>query len=64
MQIVKLKIKSCAPHARGWQVNATVNGRESEITFYEGTKAQAEEKAIKIIERRGELPNEPYKGVS
>lgn len=62
MQIVKLKIKSCVPYARGWQVNATINGRESEITFYEGTKAQAEEKAIKIIERRGELPNKPYKG--
>ena len=61
-KVVKLRIKSCAPYAKGWQVNATINGEESEITFYGYTKSKAEASAMRMIEREGRLPHAPYKG--
>ena len=57
---MKLKIKSCHPYAKGWQVNAIVNGVESEMTFYGESKAFALEQAKKRIEQDGRLPHEPY----
>ena len=60
--MVTLKIKSCAPYAKGWQVNAIVDGVESEMTFYNYTKADALESAKRRIEKDGRLPHEPYKG--
>jgi hypothetical protein len=57
---MKLKIKSCQPYAKGWQVNAIVNGVESEMTFYGHTKSLAMKLAKKMIEQDGRLPHEPY----
>lgn len=62
MSAVFMKVKSCAPYAKGWQVNATIGGVESEMTFYGMTKRDAIEEAQAIISRRGRLPHEPYKG--
>jgi hypothetical protein len=59
---VEIKIKSCAPYAKGWQVNAFVNGVESEQTFYGYTKKMAYESAERIIAKSGRLACEPYKG--
>lgn len=56
------KVKSCAPYAKGWQVNAFVNGVESEMTYYGYTKAEALEAAKKTVAREGRLAHEPYKG--
>ena len=61
-QIVEIKVKSCAPYAKGWQVNAFVDGVESEITYYGYTKKDAIESAKKRIQQDGKLPYEPYKG--
>jgi len=57
---LKLKIKSCHPYAKGWQVNAIVNGVESEMTFYGESKTFALEQAKKRIELEGRLPHDPY----
>ena len=59
--VIELKIKSCSPYAKGWQVNAIVNGVESEMTFYNETKAWARKCAIARIKKDGRLPHEPYK---
>jgi hypothetical protein len=56
------KIKSCAPYAKGWQVNAFVGKEESEMTFYGYTKKDALEEAKRRVARDGRLPHAPYKG--
>jgi hypothetical protein len=59
---IQIKIKSCAPYAKGWQVNAIIDGEESEMTFYGESKSFALEQAKKRIEKEGRLPHAPYKG--
>ena len=61
-KFVEIKVKSCAPYAKGFQVNAFVDGVESEETFYGYTKKDATEAAKKKIEKFGKLAHEPYKG--
>lgn len=48
-------------YGKGWQVNALVDGIESEITFYGVPKAYALIQARAIIEDKGRLPFNPYK---
>jgi hypothetical protein len=60
-QVIELRIKSIAPYGKGWQVNAFVNGVESEMTYYHETKTRARELAIKRIQTDGRLPHEPYR---
>ena len=62
MQLVEIKVKSIAPYGKGFQVNATIDGQESEITYYGYTKTQALEAARPRIKLDGRLPHEPYKG--
>jgi hypothetical protein len=62
MVVAEIKIKSCAPYAKGWQVNAFIDGVESEMTFYGYTKKEAEIEARARISRDGRLPHDPYKG--
>jgi hypothetical protein len=62
MVVAEIKIKSCAPYAKGWQVNAFIDGVESEMTFYGYTKRDAEIEARRRIKEVGRLPHEPYKG--
>lgn len=61
-KLIEIKVKSIAPYGKGWQVNAFIDGLESEITYYGYTKKDAIEAAKKRIERDGRLPHEPYKG--
>lgn len=58
---VQLSVKSCAPYAKGWQVNAIIDGVESEFTYYNTAKADAVEQATRAIARNGRLLNDPYK---
>jgi len=60
-QVVELRMKSIAPYGKGWQVNAFVNGVESEMTFYHSTKTDARAQALNRIASDGRLPHEPYK---
>ena len=60
--LVEFRIKSCSPYAKGWQVNAFVDGVESEMTFYHYTKSDALSHARRIVAEKGRLPHEPYKG--
>jgi len=62
MVVAEIKIKSCAPYAKGWQVNAFIDGVESEMTFYGYTRKDAEIEARRRIARDGRLPHDPYKG--
>lgn len=62
MVVAEIKIKSCSPYAKGWQVNAIIDGVESEMTFYGSTKKEAEREAKARIARDGRLPHDPYKG--
>jgi hypothetical protein len=62
MKIAEIKVKSIAPYGKGFQVNAFIDGVESEMTFYGYTKKDAIEEAKKRIEKDGRLPHEPYKG--
>lgn len=62
MQLVEIKVKSIAPYGKGFQVNVTIDGQESEITYYGYTKKQALEAARQRIKIDGRLPHEPYKG--
>ena len=62
MNTVEIKVKSIAPYGKGFQVNAFVDGIESEMTFYGYTKKDAIQEAQKRIEKDGRLPHEPYKG--
>lgn len=61
MIMAEFKIKSCAPYAKGWQVNAIVDGVESEMTFYGYTKTDALAEAKRRVAQDGRLPHEPYK---
>jgi len=58
---ISLSVKSCQPYAKGWQINATINGEESEMTFYHYTKKDAIEGAKRRIATDGRLPHAPYK---
>jgi len=62
MNMVEIKVKSIAPYGKGFQVNAFVDGVESEMTFYGYTKKDAIEEAKNRIQKDGRLPHEPYKG--
>ena len=62
MNVVEIKVKSIAPYGKGFQVNAFIDGVESEMTFYGYTKKDAIHEAKKRIEKDGRLPHEPYKG--
>ena len=64
MNTVEIKVKSIAPYGKGFQINAFVNGIESECTYYGYTKKDAIETAKKCIEKDGRLPHEPYKGAN
>jgi hypothetical protein len=48
-------------YGKGWQVNALVEGVESEATFYGTSKEWALRQAKAIIENEGRLPHEPYR---
>jgi hypothetical protein len=60
-KLVELNVKSCAPYAKGWQINATIEGVESELTFYGSTKSNAINNAKSRIKREGRLPHAPYR---
>ena len=49
------------PYGKGWQVNAFVDGIESEATYYHTNKEEALRKARQVIAQAGRLPHEPYK---
>jgi hypothetical protein len=61
MKKVIIKAKNIAPYGKGWQVNAFVDGVETEQTFYGVTKAYAIRQANARIAQYGGLANEPYK---
>lgn len=63
-RFIELKAKSCAPYAKGWQINAIIDGVESEQTEYGVSRAQALENARKTIKLLGRLMHEPYKGAT
>lgn len=63
-KLIEIKVKSIAPYGKGFQVNAFIDGIESEMTFYGYTKKDAIQEARKRIERDGRLPHEPYKGAN
>ena len=60
-KLVELRVKSCAPYAKGWQINATIDGEESEFTYYNTAKNSAIEQAKRMITLKGRLLNDPYK---
>lgn len=60
-QKVIIKATNIAPYGKGWQINAFVNGVESETTFYGVSKEYAVRQAKAIIENQGRLNCEPYK---
>jgi len=63
---MKIKATSLARHGygKGWQINALVNGIESEATFYGVPKDYALRQARALIETDGRLPHEPYRGAN
>lgn len=61
-QKVIIKATNIAPYGKGWQINAFVNGVESETTFYGVSKEYAIRQAKAYIETYGKLNCEPYKG--
>jgi len=60
-KLVELKVKSCQPYAKGWQINAFIDGEESEMTYYSTPKRDAIEQAKRRIAREGKLPHAPYR---
>jgi hypothetical protein len=60
-QKVIIKATNIAPYGKGWQINAFVEGVESEGTFYGVGKKYAIEQAERIIKQQGKLNCEPYK---
>lgn len=48
-------------YGKGWQVNALVDGIESEATYYGTSKTDALAMAERTIKREGRLPHEPYR---
>jgi hypothetical protein len=63
MNEIKLHATSLARHGygKGWQVNALIDGVESEMTCYGVSKVDALATARRTIARDGRLPHEPYK---
>ena len=61
MNVVEIKVKSIAPYGKGFQVNAFIDGVESEMTFYGYSKKDALKEAQQRVARDGRLPHEPYK---
>jgi len=58
---IKLFITKPEAEPRAWQVNAMVNGADAgEITYYEGTKKDASERAMRLIKQEGRLPHDRY----
>jgi hypothetical protein len=62
VKVVEFKAKSIAPYGKGFQVNAFVDGIESEFTYYGYSKKDALEAARRAVKVAGRLANEPYKG--
>jgi len=60
-QKVIIKATNIAPYGKGWQINAFVDGVESESTFYGVSKEYAVRQAKAAIETYGKLNCEPYK---
>ena len=60
---MRIHATSLARHGygKGWQVNALVDGVESESTYYGTSKADALAMATRTIAREGRLPHNPYK---
>lgn len=48
-------------YGKGWQINALVDGFESEYTFYGVSKEYAIRQARAQIEQNGRLLHEPYR---
>ena len=61
MKKVIIKATNIAPYGKGWQINAFVDGVETEATFYGVGKEYAIRQAKATIENYGKLNNEPYK---
>ena len=61
-QKVIIKATNLGEYGKGWQINAFVDGIESEATFYGVGKKVAIEQAERIIKVQGKLNCEPYKG--
>ena len=61
MSKVIIKATNIAPYGKGWQINAFVDGVETEATFYGVAKEYAICQANATIENYGKLNNEPYK---
>ena len=60
-QKVIIKATNIAPYGKGWQINAFVDGVETEGTWYGVGKEYAIRQANATIETYGKLNNEPYK---
>ncbi len=63
---MEIKATSLARHGygKGWQVNALIDGVESEMTFYGVPKDYALRQARAVIEKEGRLLHEPYRGAN
>jgi hypothetical protein len=61
---MKLHATNLSTHGygKGWQINALVDGVESEMTFYGVSKDYALRQARAVIEMNGRLLHDPYKG--
>jgi len=60
-QKVIIKATNIAPYGKGWQINAFVDGVETEGTWYGVNKEYAIGQAKATIENYGKLNCEPYK---
>ena len=60
-QKVIIKATNIAPYGKGWQINAFVDGVETEGTWYGVNKEYAIRQAKATVENYGKLNNEPYK---
>lgn len=61
MENVRLVATNLREYGKGWQVNAFVDGVESEATYYNYTKSDALARARREIQIAGRLPHEPYR---
>ena len=61
-QKVIIKATNLGEYGKGWQINAFVDGIESEATYYGVGKEYAVRQAKAAIETYGKLNCEPYKG--
>jgi hypothetical protein len=62
MSKVIIKATNLGEYGKGWQINAFVDGIESEATYYGYSKKDAIAKAEKVIQQEGKLNCEAYKG--